>query len=115
MKENKAELKQKLRIKEGFILRNSIKVGSIEEHNNKLWHDAETEWMPFLYNEFNITWEFYIESAYRVARREVNDPSNKNKHRPLFTRALGQSYSALAIRLKKTFRIEKKLLKHIRR
>ena len=36
MKENKAELKQKLRIKERFILRNSIKVGSIEEHNNKL-------------------------------------------------------------------------------
>lgn len=35
MKENKAELKQKLRIKERFILRNSIKVGSIEEHNNK--------------------------------------------------------------------------------
>ena len=71
--------------------------------------------MPFLYNEFNITWEFYIESAYLVARREVKDPSNKNKHRPLFKRALGQSYSALAIRLKKIFRIEKELLKHIRR
>ena len=71
--------------------------------------------MPFLYNEFNITWEFYIDRAYRVSRREVNDPSNKSKHRPLFTRALGQSYSALAIRLKKAFLIEKKLLKHIRR
>ena len=68
--ENKAELKEQLRIQEDRSRRNNIRVDGIEEDENETWENTENKLRSFLHNELEITDELYIERAYRVRRRE---------------------------------------------
>ena len=50
MIENKAELKEQLRIQEDRSRRNNKRVDGIEEVKNEIWEDAENKQRSFLYN-----------------------------------------------------------------
>ena len=64
--ENKAELKEQLRIQEDCSRKNNIRVDSIEEDENETWENTENKLRSFLYDELEITDELYIERARRV-------------------------------------------------
>ena len=82
--ENKAKLKEQLRIQEDRSRRNNIRVDGIEEDENETWENTENKLRSFLYDELEITDELYIERAHRVRRREgVKFNSNKT-HRTIF-------------------------------
>ena len=65
MIENKAELKEQLRIQEDRSRRNNIRVDGIEEDENETWENKENKSRSFLYNELEIPNELYIERAHR--------------------------------------------------
>ena len=68
--ENKAKLKEQLRIQEDRSRRNNIRVDGIEEDENETWENTENKLRPFLYNKLEITNELFIERAHRVRRIE---------------------------------------------
>ena len=53
--ENKAELKEQLRIQEDRSRRNNIRVDGIEEDENETWENTENKLRSFLYEELEIT------------------------------------------------------------
>ena len=58
--ENKAELKEQLRIQEDRSRRNKIRVDGIEEDENETWVNTENKLRSFLYDELEITDELSI-------------------------------------------------------
>ena len=69
--ENKAELKEQLRIQEDRSRRNNIRVDSIAEDENEAWENKENKLRSFLYDELEITYELYIKKVHGVRRREA--------------------------------------------
>ena len=68
VRENKAGLKEQLRIQEDRSRRNNIKVDGIEEDENEAWENTENKLRSFLYDELEITNELYRERANGVRR-----------------------------------------------
>ena len=68
--ENKAKLKEKLRIQEDRQRRNKIRVDDIEEDENETWENTENKQRSLLYDKLEITDAFYIERAHCVRRAE---------------------------------------------
>ena len=68
--ENKAELKEQLRIQEDRSRRNNMIVDGMEEDENETWKNTDNKLRPFLYDALEITDELYIERAHRDRRRE---------------------------------------------
>ena len=54
-KQNKAELKEQLRIQEDGSSRNNITVDGIEEGENETWENTENKLRSFMYDELEIT------------------------------------------------------------
>ena len=73
MIENKAELKELLRIQEDRSRRNNIRVDCIEVDENRLKHGKTQR---SFFDELEITDELYIERLHHVRRRSVNANSN---------------------------------------
>ena len=70
MIQNKAKLKEQLRIQEGRLRRNNIRVDGIEEDENETWEDTENKLRSFLYDELEITDKLYIETAHLITLLE---------------------------------------------
>ena len=68
--ENKAELKEQLRIQEDRSWRNNMIVDGMEEDENETWKNTDNKLRLFLYDALEITDELYIERAHRDRRRE---------------------------------------------
>ena len=58
---NRAELKEQLRILEDCSRRNNVRFDGIPETENKTWEETETKSRKFLYDELDIAEELYIE------------------------------------------------------
>ena len=86
--ENKAELKEQLRIQEDRSRRNNIRVDGIEEDENETWENTENKLRSFLYDELEITDELYIERAHRVRRREGVKFNSSNAPRTIAAKFL---------------------------
>ena len=86
--ENKAELKEKLRIQEDRLRRNNIRVDGIEEDENETWENTENKLRSFLYDELEITDELYIERAHPVRRREDVKFNSNNTPRTIAAKFL---------------------------
>ena len=86
--ENKAELKEQLRIQEDRSRRNKIRVDGIEEDENETWVNTENKLRSFLYDELEITDELYIERADRVRRREGVRFNSNNTPRTIAAKLL---------------------------
>ena len=61
---NRAEMKEKLRIQEDWSQSN---IDGIPETENETWDETETNLRKFLYHELDIIEELYTEWAHRVA------------------------------------------------
>ena len=70
MIQNKAKLKEQLRIQEDRLRRNNIRVDGIEEDENETWEDTENKLRSFLYDELEITDKLYIETAHLITLLE---------------------------------------------
>ena len=70
MIENKAELKEQLRIHEDRSRRSNIRVDVIEKDENEIWEETENKLRYFLFDELEITDELYIERTHCVRRRK---------------------------------------------
>ena len=81
MIENKAKLKEQLRVQEDRPMRNNIRVNSTEEDENETWEDTNDKLISFLYNGLEVTDELYIEKAHRVQIREGVNANNINTSR----------------------------------
>ena len=57
--ENKAELKEKLRIQEDRLRRNNIRVDGIEEDENETWRNTDNQLRSLLYDALEITDELF--------------------------------------------------------
>ena len=86
--ENKAELKEQLRIQEDRSRRNNIRVHGIEEDENETWENTENKLRSFLYDELEITDELYIERAHRVRRRKDVKFNSNNTPRTIVAKFL---------------------------
>ena len=86
--ENKAELKEQLRIQEDRSRRNNIRVDGIEEDENETWVNTENKLRSFLYDELEITDELYTERADRVRRREGVRFNSSNTPRTIAAKLL---------------------------
>ena len=58
-----------MKVQEKRSRRNNIRVVSIEEGENEKWADTEAELKIFLYNEFEIVHNLYIERAHQVTKK----------------------------------------------
>ena len=83
--ENKAELKEQLRIQEDRSRRNNIRVDGIEEDENETWENTENKLRSFLYDKLEITDGLYIERAHRVRRREGVKFNSNNTPRTIIS------------------------------
>ena len=86
--ENKAELKEQLRIQEDRSRRNNIRVDGIEEDENETWENTENKLRSFLYDELEITDELYIERAHHVRRRKDVKFNSNNTPRTIVAKFL---------------------------
>ena len=86
--ENKAELKEQLRIQEDRSRRNNIRVDGIEEDENETWVNTENKLRSFLYDELEITDELSIQRAHRVKRRERVKFNSNNTPRTIAAKFL---------------------------
>ena len=86
--ENKAELKEQLRIQEDRSRRNNIRVDGIEEDENETWENTENKLRSFLYEELEIPDELYLEEAHHVGRREGVKFNRNNTPRIIFVKIL---------------------------
>ena len=83
--ENKAELKEKLRIQEDRSRRNNVRVDGIEEDENETWENTENKLRSFLYDKLEITDGLYMERAHRVRRREGVKFNSNNTPRTIIS------------------------------
>ena len=58
-----------MKVQEERSWRNNIRVVSIEEGENGKWADTEAKLKIFLYNEFEIVHNLYIERAHQVTKK----------------------------------------------
>ena len=79
---NRAELKEQLRIQEDRSRRNNVRFDGIPETKNDTWGETETKLRKFLYDELDITEELYIEQAHRVARNKSNKEASDDLAKP---------------------------------
>ena len=86
--ENKAELKEQLRIQEDRSRRNNIRVDGIEEDENETWENTENKLRSFLYDKLEITDELYIERAHSVRRRKDVKFNSNNTPRTIVAKFL---------------------------
>ena len=86
--ENKAKLKEQLRIQEDRSRRNNIRVDGIEEDENETWENTENKLRSFLYTELEITDELYIERAHRIRRKESAKSNSNNTPKTIVARFL---------------------------
>ena len=70
MIQNKAKLKEQLRIQEDRLRRNNIRVDGIEEDENETGEDTENKLRSFLHDELEITDKLYIETAHLITLLE---------------------------------------------
>ena len=96
--ENKAELKEQLRIQEDRSRRNNIRVDGIEEDENETWENTENKLRSFLYDELEITDELYIERAHRVRRRKDVKFNSNNTPRTIVAKFLDYKEKKEAMR-----------------
>ena len=75
---NRAELKEQLRIQEDCSQGNNIRFDGIPETENKTWEETETKLRKFLYDELDITEELYIEQEHCVARNQSNKEASND-------------------------------------
>ena len=57
---NKAELKEQLRIQEDCSQRNNIRFDGIPETENETWEETETKLRKFFYNELTLLKNFTL-------------------------------------------------------
>ena len=74
---NRAEIKEQLRIQEDRSRRNNFRFDGIPETENE-WEGTETKLRKFLYDELDITEELYIERAHHVARNESSKEASND-------------------------------------
>ena len=58
--ENKAELKEQLRIQEDRSRRNNVRVEGIEEDENETWKNTDNKLGSFLHDKLEITDKLHI-------------------------------------------------------
>ena len=78
---NRAELKEQLRIQEDRSRRN-VRFDGIPETENETWEATEAKLRKFLYDELDITEDLYIERAHRVARNQSNKEAADDLAKP---------------------------------
>ena len=78
---NRAEMKEQLRIQEDRSRRNNFRFDGIPETENE-WEETETKLRKFLYDELDITEELYIERAHRVARNQSSKEASNDLAKP---------------------------------
>ena len=74
---NRAEMKEQLRIQEDGSWRNNFRFDGIPATENE-WEETETKLRNFLYDELDITEELYIERAHRVARNQSSKEASNH-------------------------------------
>ena len=79
---NKAELKEQLRIQEDRSRRNNVRFDGIPETENETWEETETKLRKFLYDELDITEELYIERAHHVAQNQSSKETSNGLAKP---------------------------------
>ena len=79
---NKAELKEQLRIQEDRSRRNNVRFDGIPETENEKWEEIKTKLRKFLYDELDITEELHIEQAHRVARNQSKKEASDDLAKP---------------------------------
>ena len=88
LSENKAELKEQLRIQEDRSRRNNIRVDGIEEDENKTLENTKNKLRSFLYNELEIIDELFVERALCVRRKESVKSNGNNTPRTIVAKLL---------------------------
>ena len=68
--ENKAELKEQLRIQKDRSRRNNIRVEGIEEDENETWKNTDNKLGSFLHDKLEITDELHIWREHTVLEEE---------------------------------------------
>ena len=79
---NKADLKEQLRIQEDRSRRNNIRFDVIPETENETWEETEKKLREFLYDELDITEELYIEQAHHIARNRSSKEAANDLAKP---------------------------------
>ena len=103
---NRAELKEQLRIQEDCSRRNNVRFDGIPETENETWEETETKLRKFLYDELDITEELYIERAHRVARNQSSKEASNDfaKQRTIIAKLL--DYKETVEIMKRTFKLK---------
>ena len=102
---NRAEMKEQLRIQEDRSRRNNFRFDGIPETENE-WEETETKLRKFLYDELDITEELYIERAHRVARNQSSKEASNDfaKQRTIIAKLL--DYKETVEIMKRTFKLK---------
>ena len=79
---NRAELKEQLRIQEDCSRRNNIRFDRITETENETWEETKAKLKKYFYDELDITEKLYIERAHRVARNESSKEASNDLAKP---------------------------------
>ena len=103
---NRAEMKEQLRIQEGRSRRNNVRFDGIPETENETWEETETKLRKFLYDELDITEELYIERAHRVARNQSSKEASNDfaKQRTIIAKLL--DYKETVEIMKRIFKLK---------
>ena len=102
---NRAEMKEQLRIQEDRSRRNNFRFDGIPETENE-WEETETKLRKFLYDELDITEELYIERAHRVARNQSSKEASNDfaKQRTIIAKLL--DYKETVEIMKRIFKLK---------
>ena len=103
---NRAEMKEQLRIQEGRSRRKNVRFDGIPETENEKWEETEKKSRKILYSELDITGELYIERAHRVARNQSSKEASNDfaKQRTIIAKLL--DYKETVEIMKRTFKLK---------
>ena len=103
---NRAEMKEQLRIQEGRSRRKNVRFDGIPETENEKWEETEKKSRKILYSELDITGKLYIERAHRVARNQSSKEASNDfaKQRTIIAKLL--DYKETVEIMKRTFKLK---------
>ena len=103
---NRAEMKEQLRIQEGRSRRKNVRFDGIPETENEKWEETEKKSRKILYSELDITGELYIERAHPVARNQSSKEASNDfaKQRTIIAKLL--DYKETVEIMKRTFKLK---------
>ena len=103
---NRAEMKEQLRIQEGRSRRKNVRFDGIPETENEKWEETEKKSRKILYSELDITGELYIGRAHRVARNQSSKEASNDfaKQRTIIAKLL--DYKETVEIMKRTFKLK---------